>query len=280
MPPRLLPLTPTNPSPAAKLRPEMERLRTAAPLEGSSVDTLHPLPSAPSLPELLTAVSSPGVLEEEVDLLIHALSLPLAGNEDPRARADFLLSVLEATQSSAPKGTDGRSLRVATVEALLSLGYPYALEVPPEALEEVERDRWANAPRDIPRAGIIAAVVAMAVQSVVFLPAALDILDGRNTSPFFVLFVLGALLGPSLSALIGGWSRVRGLQRLGLLTMALMGTLWLSASALLTARTTFPWGYFLLSLTAGISLVGGAVLLRNPEWLARQKAPPPPDEPK
>jgi hypothetical protein len=236
------------------------------------------MPGAPSLPELLAAVSSPGVLQEEVDALIRALSLPLAANEEPRARADFLLSVLETTQSSAPKGSNGRSLRVATVEALLSLGYPYALEVPPEALEEVARDRRDNAPRDIPRVGIGAAVVAMLAQALVFLPGAIDILDGRNTSPFFILFMLGALWGPSLSALIGGWRRSRGLQRLGLITMALMGTVWLSASALLTARTTFPWVYFILSLTAGISLVGGAVLLRNPEWLAREKAPPPPDK--
>jgi hypothetical protein len=257
----------------------MERLRTFAPSEDSPVETLHPLPGAPSLPELLAAVTSPGVLEEEVDALIRALALPLAGNEDPRARADFLLSVLETTQSSAPKGTGGRSLRVATVEALLSLGYPYALEVPPEALEEVERDRRENAPRDIPRAGIIAAVVAMLAQGLVFLPGAIDILNGRNTSLFFVLFMLGALWGPSLSALIGGWWRARWLQRLGLITMALMGTVWLSASALLTARSIFPWGYFLLSLTAGISLVGGAVLLRNPEWLAKEKPPPPPAQP-
>src|SRR5688572_4712972 len=111
----------------------MERLRTPEPSEGSSVDTLHALPGASTLPGLLQAVSAPGVIQEEVDALIRALALPLAEGESPRARADFLLSALETTQESGPlKGSDGRSLRVATVEALLALGYPYALEVPPE----------------------------------------------------------------------------------------------------------------------------------------------------
>jgi hypothetical protein len=215
------------------------------------------------------------VLQEEVDAMIRALALPLAENESPRARADFLLSVLEATQSSSLKGSDGRSLRVATVEALLALGYPYALEVPPEALDEVSRDREDNAPRDIPRVGIAAAVVAMLAQAIFVLPAVLPILDGsRNTSPFFVLFLLGAAWGPSLSALLGGWRRIRGLQRLGLITMALMGSIWLSAFALLLSRDTIPWPEVLVSLTAGLSLVAGAVLLRNPEWLAREDAPP------
>lgn len=252
----------------------MERLRTPHALQDSPLDTLPAQHSGPALPELLQAVASPGVLQEEVDALVRALARPLAPEESPRARADFLLSVLETTRGLALRASNGRSLRVATVEALLALGFPYALEVPPEAMDEVSQEREDNLPRDIPRAGIAAAVVAMIAQAIIFLPPALDFLvSERNTSPVSGLFLLGAIWGPSLSALIGGWRRGLGLQRLGLLTMALMGTVWLSGFGLLVTRTHLNMPHVLISLTAGLSLVGGAVLLRNPGWLAKQKAP-------
>ncbi|HEX8703969.1 MAG TPA: hypothetical protein VF815_34375 [Myxococcaceae bacterium] len=264
----------------------MERLRTSGPSEGSSLETLHPLPGAPKLRELLATVTSPGVLPTEVEELIRALALPLAGNESPRDRADFLLSVLEIPQSSYLKGRDGRTLRVATVEALLALGYPYALEVPPEALEEARRDRVDNAPRKIPGMGFIAAAVAMITQLILFMPAILPILNGRrNTSPFLILVLLGLAWGPSLSTLFGGWQRWRGLQRMGLIAMTLGGTLWLAIFALLLTRYETIWGETLLSLASGLSLLTGAILLRNPEWLAQEKAssptpaPPSPDTP-
>jgi hypothetical protein len=132
----------------------MERLRPPSPSEGSSLDTLHPLPGTASLPALLEAVSSPGVLQEEVDALLQGLARPLASNESPRARADFLLAVLESRELLSLTGSKGRSVHLATVEALLDLGYPYALEVPPEALAEARREHSDSAPRDIPSAGI------------------------------------------------------------------------------------------------------------------------------
>lgn len=258
--------------PAGKLRPAMERLRTPHSPEDSPLETLHALPAAPDLRALLEAVSSPGVVQEEVDALVRALARPLAAEESPRARADFLHSVLEATRGLGLKANNGRNVRVLTVEALLALGFPYALEVPPEVMDEVSRDRDDNAPRDIPRVGIGAALVAMIAQAILFLPSALDFLvTDKSISAGAGLFVLGAIWGPPLSALLGGWLRSRSLQRLGLLTMALTGTIWLTGFGLLVNRYDMNLAHVLISLTSGLSLVGGAVLLRNPGWLARQK---------
>jgi hypothetical protein len=253
----------------------MERLRPPRPSEGASLDTIHPLPGRTPLPELLAAVSSPGVLQDEIDELLRGLARPLTENESPRARADFLLSVLESREAMGLKGSDGRSVGLATVEALLELGYPYALEVPPEALEAARRARGDALPRDRPRTGIAAALVALIAQSIVSLPAALDFLDGGTRGRLvFGLFILGASWGPSLSALLGGWLRSRGLQRLGVITMALMGSLWLSLFGLAASTNLHDLPKALTVLIAGLSLVVGSILLRNPEWLAQEDAPP------
>jgi hypothetical protein len=251
----------------------MERLRTPRPSGEFTVDSVHPLPATPSLPALLAAVSSPGVLQEEVDALLRGLASPLAPDEAPRARADFLLSLLESREVVALQGSDGRTVRLAAVEALLALGYPYALEVPPEALEEAHRARKDATPRDIPGLGIAAAVLALMVQSVVTLPAAIDFLSGRPSNIPFGLFILGATWGPSLSALLGGWLRLRGLQRLGIATMALMGTAWLSLFALQVSPSLHDIPTTVFLLLSGLSLVTGAILLRSPEWLAKKEPP-------
>jgi hypothetical protein len=253
----------------------MERLRTPSPSEGSSVDTVHPLPNAAALRELLETVSSPGVLLEDVDLLIRTLARPLSESESPRARADLLLSVLETREAVDLKGSDGRTVRDAAVEALLNLGYPYALEVPPEALAQVQRAHADSGPRDIPRVGIAAASISLIAQTIPFLPAMLEALtESHRELNLFDLIFFGALWGPSLSALLGGWLRSRGLQRLGLITMALVGSVWLTVFALSAATGFHDLTKAISSLVAGLSLLVGAVLLRSPEWLPRQDASP------
>lgn len=224
------------------------------------------------MPALLQAVSSPGVLQEEVDALLQGLARPLADPESPRARADFLLSVLESREILSLKGSDGRTVHLATVEALLDLGYPYALEVPPEAFAEARREHSDSAPRDIPIAGIAVALTALVVQSLITLPMTLGFLNGRHTNLPFGLFLLGATLGPSLSALLGGWLRFRGLQRLGVVTMALVGSVWLSFFGLTVSPGLHDIPTALVTLVSGLSLVAGAILLRAPEWLAQEPA--------
>lgn len=54
-----------------------------------------------------------------------------------REKADLLLALLEDGQLEGLRLTEQRTARAAAVEALLHLGYPYALEVRPEDLEHL-----------------------------------------------------------------------------------------------------------------------------------------------
>jgi hypothetical protein len=77
-----------------------------------------------------------GAARREVDALLRGLSVPLPAGEDARARADLLHDILEDKRVRAFTGSNGRRVAHAAVEALEALGYPYALEVPPELLAE------------------------------------------------------------------------------------------------------------------------------------------------
>ena len=46
----------------------------------------------------------------------------------PRVRADVMLDILEDKRLCALTGSDGRRVGVMALEALLELGFPYALE--------------------------------------------------------------------------------------------------------------------------------------------------------
>ncbi|WP_257462472.1 hypothetical protein [Archangium lipolyticum] len=97
--------------------------------------------------ERLEALRQPGITLEEVDTFLNGLSAPLPPGEPPRVRADLMLDVLEDERLCELTGTDGHRVGVAALEALLELGYPYALEVTPEMLT-----RARGAPRlAIPR---------------------------------------------------------------------------------------------------------------------------------
>ena len=63
-----------------------------------------------------------------------------------RRNADLLLSLVEGREVTSLMGPDGRSCWVAATEALLSMGYPYALEISPEALERYRRSERALDP--------------------------------------------------------------------------------------------------------------------------------------
>jgi hypothetical protein len=98
---------------------------------------LEALPEGmPSPRELLERARAPDAARPEVDALLRGLALPLAPGEDARARADLLHDILEDKRVRAFMGSKGRRVAHAAVEALVALGYPYALEVPPELLAE------------------------------------------------------------------------------------------------------------------------------------------------
>jgi hypothetical protein len=90
----------------------------------------------PSLKTLLEEVRAPGAARAEVDALLAGLAQPPPPEHSAREHADLLLSLIDDAHLSSFAGTGGNTVRGAAVQALLALGYPYALEVPPEALEE------------------------------------------------------------------------------------------------------------------------------------------------
>jgi hypothetical protein len=263
----------------------MERLRPPRPDQDSSLETIGPLPTRSSLAELLEAVRSPGVLRSEVDALLRGLARPLAEDETPRARADFLLSLIELQEMRELQASNGRTVRAAAVKALLDLGYPYALEVPPEALAEAQLPLEAS-PQEIPIPGLIATGVGLLVQLGYSMPALGKLLRREEAGALAGVFMLVVLvLGPAASAVLGGWLRIRGLQRFGLFSVALTGCLWLGSAALRLVATPHPltqpdtWFH----TVTGIAFLLGALLMRRPEWLASGGTPsketPPQTEP-
>ena len=260
----------------------MERIRSPRPDQDSSLETIGPLPASSSLLELLEVVRSPGVVHADVDALLQGLARPLAEDESPRARADFLLFLIEAPDVHGMQGSDGRTVRAAAVQALLELGYPYALELPPEALPDASRPKGGA--QEIPIVGLIATLAGVLAQLGYAIPSVLKLPESeRPGSLVSIVILLGMVLGPAASSVLGGWQRMRGLQQLGLIFMALTGGLWLVGFAISLVFTSQPllqsdtW----LALVAGLGFVLGAALTRHPEWLAPDNTsgkdtPPPP----
>jgi hypothetical protein len=79
-------------------------------------------------------------LAAQVNQQLEALGLASGARE----AADLLQQLLEGGRLTALRDAEGRSCRARAVEALLALGYPYALEVRPEDLEHL---RQAHQPR-------------------------------------------------------------------------------------------------------------------------------------
>jgi hypothetical protein len=225
----------------------------------------------------LEAVRSPGVTTADVDALLRGLGLPLAEGENPRARADFLLSVLDDGGIGDLQGSDGRSVRAVAARALVDLGYPYALELPPEALPEPHRSRWNLKGREVPTAGLLATLVALTGQGLEGLPGTFELLSSGEEVSFGIglLFLVG-LLGPALATILGGWGRIRWLQRFGLVLMALTAVFWLLTLAnMLGAHPLWApdLSELLVSGSAGVGFLLGAFGLRHPEWRPRDKPP-------
>src|SRR5689334_5354316 len=123
---------PTPPTPAEARDATELRDVHAAP----EATWLAPISPPLSLTELREAMSSPGVIPSEVDALQAAIARPPGDGESLRERADFLLSLMALPEEAADRtGSTGLTVRAAAVEALMELGFPYALEVPPEVLE-------------------------------------------------------------------------------------------------------------------------------------------------
>lgn len=253
----------------------MERTRPAEFAQDSGFETISPLPAQASLPELLAAVRSPGVVKEEVDALIRGLTSPLAEGEAPRSRADLLLSVMESSDVRDLVGSEGNTLCAVAAKALIAMGYPYALEIPPEVLGEMERTGKEAQERKIPVAGLIATGVAFIGLLEKAWALAPQILSWEFDSSVGGLIVLAIMLGPIVASVSGAWYRIRWLQRSGLLGMALMGSLWLAkfyeGYALHGGDLAWTKGWRLPVI--GIGLLLGAFLTRRSGWLPQDTEP-------
>lgn len=120
----------------------MERVQEAPPPSASEeLASLPPMPLVEpgTIPLLarLEDLRGPGVTAGEVDAFLAGLSAPRPPDEPPRLRADLLLDVLEDPRVAEFTGSDGRRVGAVALEALLGLGYPYALEVTPDMLARV-----------------------------------------------------------------------------------------------------------------------------------------------
>ncbi len=82
---------------------------------------------------------------ELVESLSQAFGRIGPAGESGRQMADYLLAQLEAGHLAGLVDSHGRSLRARAVEAVLALGYPFALEVSPEDLEHLRRDSTSGA---------------------------------------------------------------------------------------------------------------------------------------
>jgi hypothetical protein len=260
----------------------MERVREAPPAPSEeSVPSLEAMPPAALEASTLLArmreLREPGVTPAEVDAFLNGLSAPRPQGEPPRVRADVMLDILEDARLSARTGTDGRRVGVLALEALLELGYPYALEVTPEMLATARgsESQSAGFPGHL-RAGLALAFIN------VLLPVgthALDTLEAHHPSiiappPEPSLFDMGSnlpllsllLLGPPLLSALAGGLGFRPLHRVfnGLQWLIGLLGLFLGLNGELVSLSVDA-GDRILALAVGVLTLVSAICLRPRE---------------
>lgn len=228
----------------------------------------------PSPRALLEEVRSPGVARAEVDALLSGLERPLGPGETARERADLLHELLEDEQVREYTGSGGRKVAHVAVLRLGELGFPYALEVPPELYAQARAaaghgEHSSMEPGARHRLGVALASIAGGLE---VLPALFVALDGNSGDMEMALgWVLGVSLTSWVPALLADAEPVssrRWLLTLMRLVVALPGLLWLAAAifVLLVALSSgaFAAGlFFLVPLGMAVLRLGGASLLSS-----------------
>ena len=244
----------------------MQRSRTGPPTSSSESGVASLPEGLPALEVLIDQVRAPGAARAEVDELIAGLAQPLGPEQSPRERADLLLSLIEDKHLGDFTGGKGVTVRSAAVEALLALGYPYALEVPPDALE----DRPAREPTASSEASgsIFASGKGWAGFSLITLIGLAQVIpvlmftsdmrgSDRELGLWVSLIIAGTTFLPAVLVALGHYFRNRLLRGLGGLWLVLVALLWLVPGLFLLTRTAFG----LVPLTVGLLLIAGVALM-------------------
>jgi len=188
------------------------------------------LPEAlPPLTSLIEAARAPGAGRAEVDALLAGLSQPLPPEQSPREHADLLLSLIGDDMIASYTGTNGRTVRKAAIQALMTLGYPYALEVPPEALEEKSREEEPVGPGILStasgRSGFGLVILAGVLQA-----AAVALLGYFISEPTVTAIGLAIVFAttflPAILAVVGQHVGSSGLKKTGLVWLKVTAALW------------------------------------------------------
>lgn len=246
----------------------MERIRavTAITSEESAPPEVIPLEpgGAALLPlgERVEVVASPGVTREDVESLFQGLSAPLAPGESTRERANQLLRLLQDERLGELTGPDERPMRPAALEALIGLGFPYALEVPPDVLAEMR-----SGPRELSRSSRWGLGLAGASALVPILAQVVSTSPGRwfyDTTAWEQLegpaILMGVMFVPAALSALGERYRQKWLKYLGNTGLVLLLTVGLIPGLLMNWNGFTPEGITFLG--AGLALLASAICLR------------------
>jgi hypothetical protein len=216
------------------------------------------------LSALVEEVRAPGAARAEVDALLAGLSQPPPADASRREHADLLLSLMEDAALADYTGSDGRTVRTAAIQALLALGYPYALELPPEALEARIREEGGIPGLLSTRKGQVGfGLVALAgiaqLSPVLYLLAQGMASWSDGIVILFLASIVGTTFLPAFLAVLGHNLGSRGLKKAGLGWLASVATFWLGGFAL--GFSEFPRN--LIGLALGGLLLAGSFLMHS-----------------
>ena len=273
------------------LRATVQRSRSTVRAPEATGELLADIPEPVSPAELpsprwlLEEVRTPGAARAEVDALLSGLARPLGPGESARERADLLHEILEDKEVREYSGSGGRKAGHAAVLQLVELGFPYALEVPPELFAEARAAAGGGSSSgdgSSPRLGVVLSTLAGGLE---VLPALLFGLDGRSGDmPVALFWILLVSLTSFVPAVLADTEPVvsrRWLHYLMLGAVAAPALPWFLAAVLVLGiagmnGAFLPALLFLLPLGMAVLRLAGARFLYIP---APGEAPPetPPD---
>jgi hypothetical protein len=214
--------------------------RAPAPAEDSGPEDIRPGKDF-SLQGRLQAALTPEATDSERDALLYAISRPLAPEASAREHADFLLSLLTDERTLALTGSNGRTMKKAATQALLALGYPYALELPPEVIEQSSGDHSWRTPLWWGKALMVANAVGPTIfftlltvgagvgSALALAPIILAIFGACTVFPMW-LILLGRKKKSLLPQILGSLGHVLSGLAVGALSLAVLDDVYLSST--------------------------------------------------